>query len=1121
MTVPQPRPGPVFCLLVVGLPVLFVSRPAAGEPSGLAAGVAGLDRVRTARAQLAKVNTKALRRAIRDLTATFPETYRKGPHFLRRLDDFEKRLGRIFEAIARGDPAEVEPIEGLADLRREALLANPLVDFDRLLMIRRNARGPSLGLPANWQGNCALPRTGYDDAIVVLGPVRASGRLTTLFKPERPVFVGDVDLDFDGDKMLFSMLGTHDRWQIWEIGVAGTGLRQVTPGREKDVDNYDACYLPDGRIIFGSTAPMAGVPCVDGSSYVANLFRMNSDGTDIRQLCYDQDHDWSPAVLNDGRVLYTRWEYSDTPHSNTRLLFHMNPDGTGQMEYYGSNSYWPTSILYARAIVGHPTKVVGIVTGHHGVRRMGELVILDPARGRREADGAVQRIPGFGKEVPPLVRDNLVDESWPKFLHPYPLSEKYFLVSCRPAQNALWGIYLVDVFDNLLLIKELPGHALFEPIPLRRTQRPPVVRDKVDRRRNDAVVYLTDIYAGEGLEGIPRGTVKKLRVFTYTYGYRGMGGLLGVIGMDGPWDIKRVLGTVPVEGDGSAVFRVPANTPISIQPLDEEGKALQLMRSWFTAMPGEVLSCVGCHEPQNTTPAVKRTLAARRAPAPISPWRGPARGFSFDREVQPVLDRYCAACYNGEQRVDGKAIPDLRPGKRITDWKSGYPGNGSANGGKFSLAYAELHRYVRRPGIENDYHLLRPMEFHADSTELVQMLAKGHHNVTLDVEAWDRLVTWIDLNTPYHGTWTEIVGEKKVGPIARRRREMRKRYAGVDEDHEAIAQMPLRDIAPIVPPPLPAPAVDPPRCPGWPFDAREAGRRQAAAGEGQLTIDLGHGVKLELRLVPPGEFVMGDANGCPDAHPLARVRINKPFYMGRVEVSNDQFALFDRLHDSGVESMHAYQFGIRGYPVNEPRRPVVRVSWNRAVAFCAWLSEKTRRRFTLPTEAQWEYACRAGSSTPFFFGDLGTDFSRFANLGDARLRDFARNTYIKVQLLKNPNKYDDWIPKDDRFNDGGFLSVDAGSYQPNAWGLCDMHGNVAEWTRSVFRPYPYREDDGRNDLAAPGRRVVRGGSWYDRPQRARSAFRLAYPPYQPVFNVGFRVVCEGPQGGRASLRRFP
>ena len=137
-------------------------------------------------------------------------------------------------------------------------------------------------------------------------------------------------------------------------------------------------------------------------------------------------------MLNDGRVLYTRWEYSDSPHYFTRLLFHMNPDGTGQMEYYGSNSPWPNSTYYARPIPDHPTKIVAVISGHHGVPRMGQLLVFDPAQGRRNADGAVQRIPGHGVQVEPVIGDSIVNNSWPKFLHPYPLSEKYFLAAMQP-----------------------------------------------------------------------------------------------------------------------------------------------------------------------------------------------------------------------------------------------------------------------------------------------------------------------------------------------------------------------------------------------------------------------------------------------------------------------------------------------------------------------------------------------------------------------------------------------------------------------------------------------------------------------------------------------------------------
>ena len=1001
-----------------------------------------------------------------------------------------------------------------ARIEKHVASSNPLLDFDRLLLVRRGEGSPALGLPQNWQSNCVLPRTGFDDEIDVLSPVRPDAELTTFYRPEGSHFVGDVDLEFDAEKMLFSSIGADSRWHVFEIATDGTGPRQLTPDLG-DVDQYDACYLPDGRIIFSSTAFIAAVPCVNGSTRVANLYRMDANGANIRQLCFDQEHNWCPTVLQSGRVLYQRWQYTDTPHAHDRFLFSMNPDGTGQMEFYGANSYWPNSSFYARPIPGHPTKFASIVGGHHGVPRMGELVLFDIALGRREAAGAIQQIPGYGKKVESLtddryesslIMDNLVDNSWPKFLHPYPLNEKYFLVSCKPTPQSLWGIYLVDIFDNMLLLKEEPGYALLEPIPLRKTVRPPVIPDRVDLNSKEGLVYLSDIYQGDGLKGIPRGTVKSLRLISYHYLYPGMGGPQGVVGMEGPWDIKRIVGTVPVDEDGSAVFRVPANTPLAVQPLDAEGKALQLMRSWFTVMPGEVLSCVGCHEGQNSGPPAMPFPVANRPPSKITPWYGEVRGFNFPREVQPVLDKFCVGCHQGQPGNDGPAAFDLRGTEQIAGYTSLFHFGGQ-DAGHFSTSYGQLHRYVRRPGLESDVHMLMPMEYHADTTQLVQLLAKGHYNVQLDEEAWDRLITWIDLNAPYHGTWTEIAGAKRVKPLADRRRELLRRFAGMDVDFEAIPKVNKEAIEPVMPDPMPPRATEPVDCPDWPFDAQEAQQRQASLGVSEQTIEMPGGLKMDLVQIPAGEFVMGSAAGLPDERPC-RVKIEKPFWMGRFEVTNEQFAAFDPTHDSRVESKHAMQFGVRGFYVNHPKRPVVRVSWKQAVAFCKWLSDQTGRQFSLPTEAQWEYACRAGTDSPFYYGGQDADFSKFANLADVTLREFTCHPYMKNRSpFANPGKYDDWIPRDDRFSDGGFVSEEIGGYQPNAWGLHDMHGNVSEWTRSLYRPYAYREDDGRNELAADGKWVARGGSWRDRPLRARSSFRIPYRPYQGVYNVGLRVVC--------------
>jgi formylglycine-generating enzyme required for sulfatase activity len=268
------------------------------------------------------------------------------------------------------------------------------------------------------------------------------------------------------------------------------------------------------------------------------------------------------------------------------------------------------------------------------------------------------------------------------------------------------------------------------------------------------------------------------------------------------------------------------------------------------------------------------------------------------------------------------------------------------------------------------------------------------------------------------------------------------------------------------------------------------------------SIDLGGGVRMELVLVPAGEFVMGDSGGYADEQPLTAVRIGKAFWMGKFEVTNEQYAKFDPSHDSRYEDKGSWMFNEKdlGWALNRPRQPVIRVAQQEALQFTKWLSARTGLRVSLPTEAQWEYACRAGTDSPMNYGSLDTDFSKHANLADWNIRDLVYD--VRDQYPP------DLVPREARFNDGKLVTADVGGYAPNYWGLHDMHGNAWEWTLSAYRPYPWNEADGRNEPGAKDTVVARGGSWYDRPKRSRSAFRLSYPAWQKVYNVGFRVVVE-------------
>jgi formylglycine-generating enzyme required for sulfatase activity len=1046
---------------------------------------------------------KALRNAAKAMTDKHPG-FKLPDSFEKRLAAYEQGLQSVLDGLAKEPASEsfrkaTQLSAEMQAFQREVLLTNPDIDFDQLLLIRRKAAPQSLvkrgyhdnlGLPVNFCGNSCINPVGWDNEIATLS--LRGGKWKTLYRPKEPAIVSEFDLHFSAKKILFASAGGDNRWQVFEIGTDGSGLRQVTPSSLGDVDNYDPMYLPDGRIVFNSSASFAGVPCFGGTDYVANLHLMNADGTGVRRLTYEQDNNWHPTMLPNGRVLYLRWEYTDTAHYFSRILMQMNPDGTGQMALYGSNSYWPNTMFFAKPLPGSSSKFVAIVSGHHGTCRAGELYLFDANKGRHETSGVIQRIaPALATPATlGTIKDSLVNHVWPKFLHPYPLSDQLFLVSCQLSPKSPWGIYLVDTFNNLTLIAESQEESFFEPVPFKPQPMPPVIPDKVDLKRKDASVSIQNIYEGPGLRNVPRGAVKALRVFQYEYAYRDMGGHYRV-GMEGPWDVRRLLGTVPVLADGSASFNIPANTPVALQPLDAEGKALQLMRSWFVGMPGEKISCVGCHESQTQVLLPSKTLANASKPSEITPWHGPVRGFSFLREVQPVLNRYCVSCHDGSK----PGRPDFKNTEIVG--KDGHLAG-------FAQSYMALHPFVRRNGPEGVYYLLTPLEFHADTSELIQLLRKGHHGVKLEPEAWDRLITWIDLNVPCHGAWSET--QRIPGNFVQRRKELKKQYSGLDEDVEAIVFGDKYDETPVIPkqqqegPYLNVTAKD------WPMSPDVASKKQESLEKTSLKLDIGNGQQLTFVRIPAGAFVMGSMDGASDERPMTSVTMDKPFWICTTEITLSQFQLFDAAHRNGFYDQH-YKDQVRpGYDMDKPDYPAIRVSWSQSMAFCAWLSAKSGRKVTLPTEAQWEYACRAGSASAMSYGSVTNDFARFANLADVQLKKMAV-IGVDPQPVKNPNKYWDYLPKIASVDDGHMLLASVASYQPNAWKLFDMHGNVAEWCLDTYRPYPYVPNSKDSSDTGPSvRKVIRGGSWNDRPHRATSSFRLDFPCWQQIYNVGFRPV---------------
>lgn len=1025
--------------------------------------------------------------------------------YLPILTELEQQVKQGFGNIYSGDEAVLANAEKAVANKRAILLANPLLNGDKILTVRyqlgnrdRRAMAPELGTQSNnWSNQESARGKGFNADIVELSNLRDEVQIRTIYKPDNTSSIADLKLHWDGDRAMFTQTMSDNRWNVFEVKLNNGDCKKLIDNPEPDLEFYDGTYLPDGRIIANSNIGYQGVPCVNGSDPVGNMVLYTPQSKNLRRLTFDQDANWNPVIMNNGRVMYTRWEYTDLTHYYTRIVMNMNPDGTEQKALYGSGAMFPNSTFDVQPLPGYASAFVGIISGHHGVARSGRLILFDPAKARKGAAGMLQEIPHRNRPIVEEVKDRLVDGVWPQFIKPSPLNDTYFLVAAKLDKNDLWGIYLVDKFDNVTCLHKMEGEGYISPIAVRKTVTPPAIPDRVKLDDKQATVFIQDIYEGEGLKGIPRGTVKSLRLHAYEYAYVQTQSDHNWHGIQSGWDIKRMLGTVPVEEDGSVIFKIPANTPVSIQPLDKDGVAVQWMRSWLTGQPGEIVSCVGCHEDQNQIVIPKRVIASQKAPHALTPPEGGTRSFTFDLEVQPILDRACIACHNGE----GKAF-DLRGGKK--------------DGKGYGTSYLNLHPYVHRQGGEGDMVVLYPYEYHPNTSELVRLLKKGHYNVQLTDAEWRKIYNWIDYNAPDKGYFNANV--LKSFPYQgydqiERRKQLTDKYAGgagVDwkkEIADYAAQLKNKgEIKPVMPKKVSPVKEKVLKVKGWPFAPDRVKEMLADEKETVKVLEIAPGVQMTFVRIPAGEFVMGSYHGEPDTYPTTKVKIDKAFWMGELEVTNQQYNTIFPQHDSRYVDQQWKDHVVPGYPANKPEQPVIRVSYNDAMEYCKILSQKTGLNITLPTEAQWEWACRGGSDEDFWFGNLNADFGKKDNLADVTTNKFAVSG-VDPQPMSPESpwyKYYTFLPKAANVDDGSLVQVGGKKYEANPFGLYCMHGNVAEWTRSDYVPYPYKE----NPKKVSEYKVVRGGSYIERPKYSTAYSRKGFYPYQCVFNVGFRVIIE-------------
>ncbi|MBR5296070.1 MAG: hypothetical protein IKU24_05725, partial [Clostridia bacterium] len=496
--------------------------------------------------------------------------------------------------------------------------------------------------------------------------------------------IRDPDISEDGTTVLFSWKKDEkaDDYHLYEYDLITKKIRQLTFGL--GVADTEPKYLPNGNIVFSSTRTIQTVDCY--KTPVSNLYICGPNGEDIVRVGYDQVHTTYPTVTDDGRVLYTRWDYNDRNQLYVQGVFQMFPDGTGQTELWGNGANFPTSLLHTRPIKGSSDKYLSIASGHH-VRQAGKLVILDTSIDRNAPEAVTLVFPDGYYD-----KDESVDhygEKGPQYKYPYSISEDQFLVSYAPngwtsesnRDNPIaeFSIYLMDLNGNKVNLVpgtiEMPASQII-PITTRTLfERASMVNYGTDT----GTYYVGNVYEGEGMEGVKFGTAKYLRIVALDYrsfaiGHTdafGTGSIrygtadpLSTISTGhGAWDVKRVLGVVPIEEDGSALFKVPSETPVYFQVLDAEGQAIQSMRSWSTLMPGETFSCVGCHEDKNTVPPAvsTTTIAMAKGVQEIQPepWQTGegyedfdpyenTKGFSYLEEIQPILDESCVECHNDQ-----------------------------------------------------------------------------------------------------------------------------------------------------------------------------------------------------------------------------------------------------------------------------------------------------------------------------------------------------------------------------------------------------------------------------------------------------------------------------------------
>ncbi|OGV66109.1 MAG: hypothetical protein A2283_15195, partial [Lentisphaerae bacterium RIFOXYA12_FULL_48_11] len=576
----------------------------------------------------------------------------------------------------------------------------------------------------------------------------------------------DANLHYDGRTILFSWKRTmQDKFQLFTVDIDGKNLKQITG---HDSNNFNASWLPDGGIVFLSDRKPAFAYCWRTTTPV--LYRCEADGSKSIRLSANYLNDFTPSVLQDGRIIYSRWEYVDKPAIPIQSLWAINPDGTHLTGVFGNRVLSPATFMDARAIPDSKGKILCVMTSHNGPCR-GAIGIIDPKLG----SNAQEAITNLTSEIN-IGKVDKGDGNHIRgpYLNPFPLDDKHFLVSKTGI------IELRDyagTFASAIIIPS--GLGFYNPQPVNRQPLERLVRSTLPEKMEEkgqpwATIFMQDVYSGLDPAVVPRGTIKKLAVvqemekpISIDPGLRAFGFQFPVVSAGATYAPKKIWGYATVETDGSAYFKVPAQEPIYFLPLDADGRAVQRMRTFTHLMPGEFQGCIGCHCDRNSVvlkAESARSSAMKRKAEELSIPAWGLRGFSYSRIVQPVWDRHCIKCHGHDNPRAGLELT----GDKTDFFNISYEnlvrkGTSSEKfmiggvGGTFK--YSKYTSWIATyNGQEANILDIAPGRWGAVASMLANVIKDGHKNKAgksrVDLPEIDRqaVYAWLDLNCPYYSS---------------------------------------------------------------------------------------------------------------------------------------------------------------------------------------------------------------------------------------------------------------------------------------------------------------------------------------------------------------------------------